>query len=778
MKNSATVLLSRRPAHDWNAAYPMGNGKLGAMVFGGVQSERIDLNHDELWTGYPGRDPYDGANYEALERAKEQVRRGDLRGAEETIAAGFTGASAEAYMPLGTLTIGFGLPDGEATDYRRELDLENARQTVSFRIGDVVFCREYIVSYPVGAFFVRLSASVPGALSFSASLSSPLLSFSVRQNGILTLDGQCPINSQQNRERVAGRDEWYVDDPARSGIRFRGALTVLDTDGVPSKETDGQKEIAVSGASYALLGFTAATSFAGYDRHPVTEGKEYRRAALAALDSLRGITWDEQVKEHERDWHTFWDRTSFSLGGEENPPETDRRLVAHSDGEADPSLYALYFNFGKYLLLSSSRPGSQATNLQGIWSNLISPPWNSDYTVNINTEMNDWATLPLNLPEMQEPLIDLIRGIADRGRQTARTLYRADGFVCHHNTDLWRHTAPVSGKPVWSFWTGSGGWLCRHLYDRYLYTGDAAFLRDVALPIMREAARFYLSQLEEDGEGYLIYLPGTSPESRFIVHGTGENCVIGKTSTMMMAIIRELFSSILSGEEILGERSDLSEPIAAALPRLLPYRTEDASGCLREWYEDAEAEDPKHRHISALYGLHPARQITPDGTPELAEAARKLMARRGDEGTGWSLAWKINFAARLFEGDHALRLLDLQLRPAWTVGERKPGEALFKGGTYPNLFDAHPPFQIDGNFGAVAGMIEMIVQSREGEVLLLPALPGSWGNGEIRGIRLIGNLILDLVWRDGKPIKWKIKGNTDGVKITWRGQVLPPASEE
>ncbi len=744
-KQSDTVLWEAKPAGKWVEAYPIGNGTIGAMCFGGIAEERYALNHEELWSGHP-RDNIAHADHSALVQAKELVRAGKYQEADALIQRDFTGYATNAYLPVGNLHLKTYLPEGEISDYSRALSLEEAVHTVSFKAGGVTFMREDFVSAPAGAMVIRLTADRAGALSFDLTFDSLLRSFSSLEGDTLALDGEAYQHSEQNRRWYSEFKSYYEE--GERGIRYRAAVRVVDTDGRLETADGGMKPmLGVRDASYATVMLGIATDFAGYDKMPGASGKDYRAEAAAplqaaAFSSLRAL--------HVEDYRRFYARTDFAPDGVvEDAPPTGGRLVAFAEGKEDPTLYALYFNFGKYLLISSAREGTQPGNLQGIWSEYLTPPWNSNYTLNINTEMNDWATLPLGLFEIQMPLVRLIEEISVTGRETASRLYHAPGFVCHHNTDLWRLTVPVPGLPLWSFWGMSGGWLCRHLYDRYLYTRDIDFLRDRALPVMREAARFYLSQLEEDKDGYLIYFPSTSPESDYRMNDTGETAIISETSTMTMAIVRELFGNILAASEVLGERDALTEEIAAALPRLLPYRTEEASGCLREWYTDSQACDVHHRHISALYPLHPGHDITPDKTPELARAARLLLERRGDKGTGWSVAWKINFWARLWDGDRAKAVLDLQLEPG--------DDATKKGGTYPNLFDAHPPFQIDGNFGAVSGIIEMLVQSREGEVLLLPALSEKFPAGKLSGIRLIGGGSISLAWREGKLLSYSLQ---------------------
>ena len=405
-------------------------------------------------------------------------------------------------------------------------------------------------------------------------------------------------------------------------------------------------------------------------------------------------------------------------------------------------------------------------NLQGIWNHRVRPPWSSNYTVNINTEMNYFPTLMIDLPEMHLPLIDFVKEMSITGEKTAKEIYHARGFTGHHNIDIWRMTTPVQGNSQWSFWPMSSGWLCRHLYEHYEYTLDKAYLKDTAYPVMKKAAEFYLDMLVPDKDGKLIIAPSTSPENSFY-YGK-EHCSVSQTSTMSLSIIKELFGNCIKASEILGETCSVIDEIKDKLPRMLPFMV-GAKGDLLEWYKDEEWTEPHHRHISHLYALHPARLINHEETPDLIEACRKTLEYRGDAGTGWSLGWKINFWARMWDGNHAMKLIDMQLNP---VENRYHINYKGGGGTYPNMFDAHPPFQIDGNFGAVSGIAEMLMQSTEDTIYLLPALPDKWANGSIKGLRAKGNIKVDIEWKDGKLADYKLSGNTEGKRIVYNGNTL------
>ena len=752
------MLYYDRPARLWVEALPLGNGALGAMVFGGTHTERIGLNLDTLWTGYPGRDVFGTARHEAFLRARQAVLASDYKQAEAELTAGFEGADSEAYMPLGDLSIQIENIPEEVSDYSRSLSLTDAvaRTSFTYRSGDVqVFhTRETFVSFPHGAMVTRL-VSVGGTMTVSIGLDSQLLRGVWVQDGMLCMEGECPANSPNNRHRGTGRTAFYNDAPAERGVRFLSAVTVR-TDGTFA---NSENRLQIRGATYAEVILCAESSYNGFDRHPFTEGREYRRAVRERLQAVGEVPYETLLAAHLADYRDLYGRVSLHLGGEDVPVlPTDQRLILHEQGRNDPALYTLLFQYGRYLTIAGSRAGTQPLNLQGIWNDLFAPPWNSNYTVNINTEMNYWPTLPAGLAPCMEPLLRMVRELRVTGAETARRLYNAPGFVCHHNTDLWRLTVPVQGQSRWSFWPMASGWLCRHVYDYWLYTADNNYLQHEGLPTLLDACAFYLSLLTEDEDGFLILAPSTSPENAF--RTPAGTCAVSETSSMSMAIVRELFANTLdaaaglkqAGMEPDADQKKLLGQIAGAQPRLLPYRI-GSDGRLLEWYREMEETEPHHRHISHLYGLHPAHEITPDGTPGLADAARATLAARGDAGTGWSLGWKINFHARLGDGDRALHLADMLLHP---VLEAR-GTTMSGGGTCPNLFNAHPPFQIDGNFGACAGILEMLLQARGCDLYLLPALPSALADGRVSGLCAPGGAVVSMTWAAGKLTGYSIK---------------------
>ncbi len=754
------ILYYKKPAKVWTYALPIGNGKIGAMIYGGAQKELVSLNHDELWTGYP-RSYANMCSYDSFVKARELALQGKLNEAEALLESSFEGYNSQAYVPFGDIEIT--CVKGFVKNYSRTLDIVNAIHTVKFEKSGVTYKRESFVSAVENVMVMHFTASASKAINFTAKMKSELKYNTSALGDCLILDGTCPSNSPCNEEYESADYERYSSDPAKKGMSFRGALKVV-TDGEVACSDDG---IVVKNADCATLYFTCETSFNGFDKHPNLEGKEYKNAVMETIDKAVSVPYEIVKASHINDYKSYYDRVKLDLGtkNKENIP-TDKRLAEFSGSREDLGLYSLLYNFGRYLTISGSREGTQAMNLQGIWNHRVNPPWSSNYTTNINTEMNYFPTLMIDMPEMHLPLINLVKEMSVAGEETAREIYHARGFTGHHNCDIWRLTTPVQGSSQWSFWPMASGWLCRHVYEHYEYTLDKDYLKETAYPIMKKAAAFYLDMLVDDGKGYLMIAPSTSPENEF--WWEKKKCSVSKTSTMSMSIIKELFINCKKAADILGISDEIIDEINEKQPKLLPFMI-GSKGDLLEWYDDVEWCEPHHRHVSHLYALHPARLINHEDTPELIEAAKKTLEYRGDNGTGWSLGWKINFWARLWDGNHALKLIDMQLRPVDNkyVINYKGG-----GGTYPNMFDAHPPFQIDGNFGAVSGITEMLMQSTEDTIYLLPALPDKWKNGSIKGLRAKGNIKVDIEWKNGKLADYKLSGDTTGKKIIYAGQVI------
>ena len=762
-------LWYQQPANKWVEALPIGNGRIGAMVFSIPDQDIFMLNEDTLWSGYP-RDTNVPHAAKYYPEAVELVMQKRYKEAQELIEDHMLGSFTQSYMPLGDLKLDFSDIDRkEVIEYKRELNLNEAIVTTEFVHKSIQYKREVFISHPDQCMVIKLSADSPSSISFTASFDSKLKYKVSVQDNMLIVDGICPSHVEPNYVD-SPNPVVYEDEDDKKGIEFR-KIAIIENQG-GSIHADEQS-ISVKNAHNVVIKICIRTSFNGFDKQPFLEGKDFKGDVQKDYLNIKDLSYDLLRRRHIEDYQALYNRVELDLGHDLNyDVPTDKRLELFQETQDDKGLYCLIFQYGRYLLIASSRKGTQPANLQGIWNHHLRAPWSSNYTVNINTEMNYWPAEICNLSELHEPLFEFIKELRVTGSRTAKLHYNADGFVVHHNSDIWRLSNPVGnfgrGAAVYAFWPMAGGWLCQHLFQHYEYTLDEEFLRETAYPIIKDAAKFYLDTLVEDENGYLLMAPSTSPENLFLYEG--EVCAVSKTATMTMAIIKEVFNNYLKCCEILNIDEEMINEVRSKLPKLFPYQI-GSKGQLLEWEEEFEEVEPHHRHISHIYPLHPGFEINPIDTPELAEACRKTLLLRGDEGTGWSLGWKINAWARLHDGNRALKLLKRQLSYVNEDNIHYKGG----GGTYMNLFGAHPPFQIDGNFGATAGIAELFLQSYEDKVLILPALPDELVNGRIKGLCAKGRIVTDIVFKDGELDRMKFYTETEEprrVTFIYRGKSL------
>lgn len=788
-QNTPLILRYDQPAAVWTEALPLGNGYMGAMLFGDPLKEHLQLNEGTLYSGDPKGTFKNVEIRKHFKEITDLLKAKKYQEAQTLIGKEWLGRNHQLYEPMGDFWIDFDHTNASISDYERTLDLSTATANVRYKTGNTVFKRTYFASYPDHIIVVKLSKEGNEKINCTLHFTTPHEPTAqyATQGNTLTMRGKAPgFGLRRSFEQVekVGDQYKYPEVYEKDGKRKADVINLMydkQIDGLGMAfetqvktslkggkiVTQGDKIIVQEADEVAFI-LTAATSYNGFDKSPATEGLNPRQKIDQYFRAIEKKNYADLYQNHVTDFQKLFNRVSLYLGEEtaQSKLTTDKRVALFSNGQ-DPSFSALYFQFGRYLMIAGSRPGGQPLNLQGIWNDQMVPPWNGAYTININAQMNYWPAELTNLSECHEPFFKAIKELAINGKQTAKNMYGAEGWVAHHNMDIWRHAEPIDICNC-SFWPMAGGWLTSHFWEHYLFNDDKKFLKNEVFPLLKGAVQFYDDWLVVNENGYLVTPVGHSPEHNF-VYEDKKQATFSAGPTMDMAIIREAYTRYLEACKTLGIEDAFTKKIRTHLTQLLPYQI-GKYGQLQEWQEDFEDGEQQHRHVSHLYPLYPSDQIDLQKTPELAAAAKRVMERRGDAATGWSMGWKVNLWARLRDGEHAFKLIN----NLFTL-IRSNNTSMKGGGTYPNLFDAHPPFQIDGNFGVTAGIAEMLIQSHNQEIVLLPAIPSVWKNGAVKGLVARGGFVVDMVWKEGEIVSGNVfssKGNDCVIKYNGKAVQL------
>lgn len=737
-QNHNLQLWFNKPAEKWVEALPIGNGRLAAMVFGGVENELIQLNEETLWYGGVVNPNPNPTAVDYLKQTQKALLDNDLSGAM-SLCRKMQGVYSNAYAPLADISIQQEIK-GKVSDYCRSLDLRNALATTSFNFNNTVFKRTAFVSAPDQIIVIRMESLGAENINATINAKSQIRFENEIKDNELIVKGKLSPNADLAITSLCNPNQPEPNSDV-DGMRYHLRAKVVDCDGSMQLKNN---QIVVKGAKHLTLILSAGTSFNGFDKSPVKEGRDESLISAAWLKKAEKKPYKQLLNSHVSDYQSYFQRVNLNINSNSKNDKlpTDERLKLYSNGAEDNGLESLIFQFGRYLLISSSRPGGFPANLQGKWSGYVRPPWNCNYTTNINVQMNYWAAETVNLSEMHDPLIEQIKHMSESGANVAKNFFNCRGWAAGHNSDIWATTNPVGGlgggDPHWANWVMAGAWLSEHLWEKYRFSQDVNYLRNTAYPLMKEAALFFHDFLIKDNNGYWVTAPSTSPENQFF-DKDGKICAVSVASTADMSMIRELFTNVITASKTLNVDGEFRKTTEEKLAKLFPFQI-SKNGYLQEWSQDYKELDPQHRHLSHLYGLHPGNEISPYKTPALFDAVNKSLEIRGDEGTGWSRAWKISLWARLHDGDHAYRLIKNAL--SYTLVT----DFTDIGGMYPNLFTACPPFQIDANFGILEGVSEMLIQSQWDDIELLPALPTKWKSGSVSGLVARNGFVLSMNW--------------------------------